>query len=148
MRRLIPALVAALALFSTSAMAQDKASQKFITEAIEGNHAEVQMGELAQRNGQNQEVKKFGQMLVTDHGAAVKKAQEAAKAVGVTAIPAGPNTKQKADYEKMAKLNGAAFDKAFAEHMVADHKKDMPIMRRRASLSYAIAVQIQCEIVP
>ena len=25
----------------------------------------------------------------------------------------------------MAKLNGAAFDKAFAEHMVKDHKKDI-----------------------
>jgi putative membrane protein len=125
MRRLIPALVAALALFSTSAVAQDKASQKFITEAIEGNHAEVQMGELAQKNGQNQEVKKFGQMLVTDHGAALKKAQEAAKAVGLTTLPAGPNATQKADYDKMAKLTAAAFDKAFAEHMVMDHKKDI-----------------------
>ena len=25
----------------------------------------------------------------------------------------------------MSKLNGAAFDKAFAAHMVADHKKDI-----------------------
>jgi hypothetical protein len=32
--------------------------------------------------------------------------------------------RQTADYDKMAKLNGAAFDKAF-EHMVKDHKKDI-----------------------
>ena len=25
----------------------------------------------------------------------------------------------------MAKMNGAAFDKMFAQHMVADHKKDI-----------------------
>ena len=124
MQKFLPAL-AVIALVSTGAMAQDKASQKFITAAIEGNYAEVKMGELAQKNGQSSEVKAFGKMLSDDHGAAVQKSQEAAKTIGVSAVPAGPNAKQKADYDKMAKLNGAAFDKTFAEHMVKDHKKDI-----------------------
>jgi putative membrane protein len=124
MRSFFP-IAATVILVSTGAMAQDQASQKFITEAIEGNYAEVSMGELAQKTGQNQEVKKFAETLVVDHTAALKKAQEAAKAVRVTAVPAGLNAKQKADYDKMAKLTGAAFDKAFAEHMVMDHKKDI-----------------------
>src|SRR5438045_1136407 len=51
MQKFLPAL-AVMALVSTGAMAQDKASQKFITAAIEGNYAEVKMGELAQNNGQ------------------------------------------------------------------------------------------------
>jgi len=44
----------AIALATSAAMAQDKSSsatQKFLTKAIEGNLAEVQMGELAQKNG-------------------------------------------------------------------------------------------------
>src|SRR5215210_8308350 len=124
MRKLIP-IVAAVMLLSGQVVAQDRASQKFITEAIEGNYAEVKMGELAQQKGQSQEVKAFGQMLANDHGAAVQKAQEAAKGVGLTSTPAGPNAKQKTDYDKMAKMTGPAFDKAFAEHMVKDHKKDI-----------------------
>jgi len=124
MRKLVP-IAAVFVALSASAVAQDKASQKFITEAIQGNHAEVQMGQLAQQNGQSSEVKAFGQMLQNDHGAAVQKAQEAAKGVGASNISAGPNAKQKADHDKMAKMNGAAFDKVFAAHMVKDHKKDI-----------------------
>src|SRR3954452_5469020 len=124
MRKVLP-IAAALSLLCGVAFAQDKASQKFITEAIQGNFAEVSMWQLAQQNGQNQAVKDYGQMLVNDHGAANQKAQQAATSVGVTNPPSGPNAKQKADYDKMAKMNGAAFDKAFAQHMVKDHKKDI-----------------------
>jgi putative membrane protein len=123
---------AAMLLSVTAAFAQDKtggkaggkASQKFLTEAIQGNFAESQMGELAQKNGQSQEVKSYGQMLATDHKAANQKATAAATSQGMNP-PAGPNAKQKADYDKMAKMNGAAFDKMFAQHMVQDHRKDI-----------------------
>ena len=120
----IPIIATALSLFISPVLAQDKASQKFLTEAIQGNYAEAQMGELAQKNGQRADVKSFGQMLATDHNAANQKAMEAAKSLSVNA-PSGPDAKQKADHEKMAKMNGAAFDKMFAKHMVADHKKDI-----------------------
>jgi putative membrane protein len=115
---------------TTSAKA-DKASQTFLTKAIEGNYAEVEMGKLAQQNGQSAGVKSFGQMLASDHGSANGKAIAAAKEMGVTA-PGGPNAKQKKDYDKMAKMTGAAFDKAFARHMVADHKKDISEYQKEA----------------
>src|SRR6476661_6478859 len=54
----------------------------------------------------------------------LKKAMEAAKGLGMDP-PTGPNAKQKADYDKMSKMSGAAFDKMFATHMVADHQKDL-----------------------
>jgi putative membrane protein len=104
--------------------AQDKASQKFLTEAIEGNLAEVQMGQLAQKNGNSDGVRSFGQMLEKDHSEANQKATAAAGTLGVTP-PTAPNGKQKADYDRMAKLTGAKFDQEFVKHMVADHKKDI-----------------------
>jgi putative membrane protein len=107
-----------------AAQAQDKASQKFLPKAIEGNYAEVEMGKLAQSNGQSEGVKSFGKMLVTDHSDANEKATKAAQSLGVTA-PTGPNKKQQADYDKMSKMKGDGFDKMFAQHMVADHKKDI-----------------------
>jgi putative membrane protein len=124
MFRLATTTAAAFLLITNTVLAQDRAAQKFLTEAIQGNFAEVQMGELAQKNGQSQDVKSFGKTLVTDHSAANQKATEAAKALGV-APPAGPSEKQKADYDKMAKLSGTAFDKMFAKHMVQDHRKDI-----------------------
>jgi len=123
---------AALAgLMSAPALAQDKASQKFLTEAIQGNFAEVAMGQLAQQNGERSDVKAYGQMLVTDHGGANQKAVEAAKAINVTP-PTGPSAKQKADMAKIEKQKGAAFDKAFAHHMVADHKKDIAAYQKES----------------
>ena len=136
MVKLIP-IAAALALLSTAALAQDKASQKFITEAIEGNFAEVNMGQLAERNGQNSEIKAYGPMLVKDHGDANQRAQEVARSLGVNA-PSGPNAKQKKDYDKMAKLNGAAFDREFAKHMVKDHKKDVAAYAKAATKQGAV----------
>ena len=71
------------------------------------------MGDLAQKNGQSDGVKSFGKMLSTDHAAANQKAIDAAKEIGMNP-PAGPNDKQKADYDKMSKMSGADFDKMFA----------------------------------
>jgi putative membrane protein len=116
MKTMLTAAVLALALAGGAALAQDKANkptQKFLIQAIEGNFAEVRMGELAQSNGQSAAVKSYGQELASDHGSANQKAMDAAKSLGVTP-PSGPSAKQTADYDKMAKLKGAAFDKEFS----------------------------------
>ncbi|MEA2904495.1 MAG: putative rane protein [Alphaproteobacteria bacterium] len=131
-------VAAGLILGGSASFAQDKASQKFLKEAIEGNFAEVKMGELAQQKGSADGVKSFGQMLVKDHSDANTKATEAAKSIGVTA-PTEPNKKQKADYDRMAKLSGAKFDSEFAKHMVMDHKKDIKEYEKAAKKSDAAA---------
>ena len=118
------------------ALAADKASSAFLVKAIQGNFAEVQMGQLAQKNGQSSEVKSFGEMLQTDHSAANDKAMDAAKELGVKA-PEGPSAAQKQAYDKMAKMSGTSFDKAFAQHMVADHKKDIAEYRTESKKSDA-----------
>jgi putative membrane protein len=119
------------------AWAQDKAGQKFIKEAIEGNLAEVQMGQLAQKNGSSEGVRSYGQMLEQDHGDANKKAAAAASSVSVTP-PAEPSKKQKADYDRMAKMTGTRFDSEFAKHMVADHKKDISEYEKAAKKNDAV----------
>src|SRR5436305_14462365 len=95
------------------ASAKDKPSEAFLKKAIEGNFAEVSMGDLAQKNGQSDDIKAYGKMLSADHAAANQKALDAAKGLEVNP-PSGPNAKQKAEYDKMSKMSGAAFDKMFA----------------------------------
>jgi putative membrane protein len=116
-------VLAALA-YAGPSVAKTPAGKAFITKAIQGNLAEVQMGQLAQEKSQNADVKSFGQMLAKDHGDANAKASDVANQLGVTP-PEEPSKKQKADYAKMSKLSGDAFDKQFASHMVMDHKKDI-----------------------
>ena len=122
-------LLIAFALLSGTAyagpgLAKDPAGKSFITKAIQGNLAEVQMGQLAQEKSQNSDIKAFGQQLVNDHNDANSKATGVAKDLGVTP-PEEPSKKQQADYNKLSKLSGDAFDKQFAKHMVMDHKKDI-----------------------
>ena len=63
-----------MAISIANASAKDKQSETFLKKAIEGNFAEVSMGELAQQNGQSDAVKSYGRMLSTDHAAANQKA--------------------------------------------------------------------------
>ena len=125
-------------LLPTIAFAAENPSDVFLKKAIEGNYAEVQMGQLAQQKGQSDGVKKFGRMLSDDHSAANQKATAAAQSIGL-ALPGGPNAKQKADHEKMSKLTGEQFDREFATHMVADHQKDIAEYKKEAKRSDAAA---------
>jgi putative membrane protein len=108
-----------------------KADQHFLTEAMQGDMAEVEMGKLAQQNGQSEDVKQFGQMLQTDHGQHLQQAQQMAQQMGVTP-PTAPSAKQKAMHDKLAKEQGAKFDKAFAKAMVKDHKEDIAKYQKEA----------------
>ena len=133
---LTTATAVSLALSVGIAVAKDKPSEAFLKKAIEGNFAEVSMGDLAQKNSQSDDVKSYGKMLSTDHAAANQKAMDAAKSMGMTA-PTGPNAKQKADYDKMAKMSGRDFDKHFASSMVEDHKKDLAEYKKEAKMKDA-----------
>jgi putative membrane protein len=113
---------AALLCSVSGAPAADKATEMFLTKAIQGNMAEVKVGQLAEQKGQSEETKKFGQMLQKDHSEANQKAMEVAKQMGVTP-PNEPSAQQKSMYDKLSNLSGAAFDREFAKEMVEDHQK-------------------------
>lgn len=118
----IAAATFASLLFTASAFADPP--EKFLTKAIQGNMAEVKMGQLAQKNGASDGVKSFGKMLEADHGKARDQTLALAKSLKIAA-PTEPAADAKTAYDKMAKLTGADFDKEFAHHMVMDHKKDI-----------------------
>jgi putative membrane protein len=129
-------LAAAMAFSVSAALAQDKAadkdSQKFIKNAIEGNYAEVDAGKLAQEKGKSEAVKKFGAMLVKDHGAANEKAKQVATQLGVSP-PTGSGVMHKAEYLKLKVLTGDTFDRSFAKGMVKDHESDIKEYQKAAA---------------
>ncbi len=98
-------------------------SKAFLTQAIQGNLAEISVGQLAQQKGGSDAVKKLGATLVSDHTTANQNAMAAAQVLGVTP-PAMPTDDQKQMHDKLAGESGAAFDHDFLNGMLADHKKD------------------------
>ncbi len=148
MKRFTFLAAAAVTLGSLSgAWAANQADQHFITEAIQGDMAEVQMGQLAQQKGQSDAVKSYGQMLVNDHQADEQKAKQVANQIGVTP-PNEPTAAQKSDYDKMSKLSGKAFDRRFAVMMVNDHRKDIKKFQREARKSNDPVGQYANEALP
>ncbi len=126
-------LAAAAAMAQTSqGIPADKASQKFITNAIEGDIAEINIGQLAQEKGQSDAVKQFGAMLVKDHGEHKAKAEEVASQLGVKP-PTGSSFGAKATYAKLKILSGASFDRNFAKAMVKDHQEDIKEFEKESS---------------
>src|SRR5262245_45541936 len=105
----------------TSSQSVAQAEKRFLTEAIQGDLAEMNIGKLAQDKGQADEVKQFGQMLERDHGDHLKEAEQMAEQMGITA-PNTPSAEQQATHDILAKLFGDAFDKEFKRAMVKDRQ--------------------------
>ena len=104
---------------------------KFIKQASIGGMAEVKMGELASQRGQSQSVKQFGERLKKDHEEANQKLQQIAQRKGMTTPTALDEHNQKM-VDHLSSLSGEEFDKAFIEHAVKDHKKDIKEFEKQA----------------
>ena len=114
-----------------AAKSSKKMDQTFAMKAAQGGLAEVQLGQLAAQKASNPDVKAFGQKMVDDHQKANDQLKEAAAKNNI-ALPTEPSAKDKAEAARLEKLSGAAFDKAYMMHMVADHKKDVAEFQREA----------------
>jgi putative membrane protein len=104
----------------------------FATKAAEGGMAEVKLGQLAVDKASSDDVKKFGQMMVDDHSKANDQLKEIAGKKNIT-LPASLNARDQATYDRLSKLSGEAFDRAYMKDMVSDHQKDVKEFKRAAS---------------
>jgi putative membrane protein len=105
--------------------------QTFAMKAAQGGLAEVQFGNLAKEKASSPDVKSFGEMMVADHSKANDELKEIASTKGIT-LPTSMDAKSQAMYDRMSKLSGAAFDKAYMKDMVADHKMDVNEFKKQS----------------
>jgi putative membrane protein len=96
----------------------------FAIKAAQGGMAEVQMGQLATQKASDPDVKKFGQQMVDDHTKANDQFKEIASRKGVT-LPSSIAAKDQATYDRLSKLSGVEFDRAYMADMVRDHREDI-----------------------
>jgi putative membrane protein len=104
----------------------------FVAKAAVGGLAEVQLGELAQRNGASTQVKQFGAQMVRDHGKANDELKGIAAPKGIQP-PAQLDAKHAELSARLQKLSGAEFDREYVRAMLDAHKTDVALFERQAA---------------
>lgn len=100
------------------------ADHTFATKAAQGGLAEVKLGNLAREKAASPDVKSFGETMVADHSKANDELKQIAAKKGIT-LPTSTDAKSQATYDRLSKLSGAEFDRAYMKDMVADHRTDV-----------------------
>ena len=106
-------------------------ARKFVKEAAEGSTTAIALGNLAQEKGSSDAVKQFGKRMVDDHSKATDELKQAAEMAKIPVPSETPNKVKKAR-DKLSKLSGAEFDRAYAKTMVSDHKENVKAFEREA----------------
>ena len=104
----------------------------FVSKAMQGSMAEVQLGQLTLQKSNNDQVKQFAQRMIDDHTKLNEQMKPVAQQLGVTA----PDQISKGDRKTIAKLqglSGSAYDQAYIKDMVKDHKQDLSQFQMEAS---------------
>jgi len=112
--------------------ATNMSDSSFVRKAAQGNYDEVQLGKLAQDKGTNPAVKDFGQRMVTDHTKANDNLKPIAEKDKIT-MPSNMDAKDQALYNRLSKLSGSQFDRAYMSNMVKDHQSDIAEFQKESS---------------
>lgn len=124
------------ALFCATAFAQAAAGpstsdKDFMKMAAEADMVEAHFGQMAQDQASRQDIKDYGQMLVTDHTANYNDLNALATKAGVD-IPKGIDAKDNKKIDAFTKLKGAAFDHRFVAEMIQAHETAIVAFKKEA----------------
>jgi putative membrane protein len=103
----------------------------FAKMAASGGILEVELGKVAAKNAADANVKSFGTMMSTDHSGANAKLKKIADDKKME-LPTAMNPEHQATYDRLSKLKGAEFDKAYMGDMVKDHEKDITLFKTQS----------------
>jgi putative membrane protein len=107
------------------------ADRTFAHDAAVGGMAEVALGKLAATKGTTEDVKNFGQRMVTDHTKADDQLASIARQEGIT-LPTALDRQHQAAYDRLDKESGATFDRMYIDGAVTDHQKTIALFQREA----------------
>ena len=113
-------------LVPAAASAQSINDAQIASIVVTANQVDVDAGKLAASATKNPEVRKFAQLMVTDHTGVNQQAVALVTKLKVTPQDNETSQSLKAGGEKnvasLKTLSGAAFDKAYVDHEVAYHQ--------------------------
>src|SRR5690242_18018315 len=97
-----------------------RGDRSFVDDVTYAGNAEIELGKLAAKNASSAAVKKVGQMMVDDHSKAGKELTQITMMYGMSQ-PSGLDEKHLALKDRLAKMTGPDFDKAYMDAMVDGH---------------------------
>ena len=108
--------------------------ETFVKEAALDGMTEVDLAKVALEKSKNDEVKQFAQKMSQDHSQANDELSQIAKSKGLQ-VPTKLDAKHEAMVKMMSAKSGAAFDKAYAQHMAKDHAKAVALFESASKSS-------------
>jgi putative membrane protein len=111
--------------------ALSRGDTRFLEKVARDSQAEVELGRLAAERGASDAVKQFGDRMVKDHSQAADELKQLAQQKGIT-LSEQADRKHSRAADRLSKLSGAEFDRAFVKDMVKDHQKAVSAFRREA----------------
>lgn len=121
----------ALAVASAASVSAQAGDQAFVTKLAGVAMAEVELGKLAKEKASSREVRAFGQRMIDDHTKAGDELKGIAQRKNL-AWPAALPPDAIALKDKLSKLNGAAFDRAYIDEMVKGHTEVLGEVKKGA----------------
>lgn len=98
--------------------------KKFAKDAALGGLTEVELGKVAAQKASDPKVKEFAQKMVDDHTKANEELKQAASRSSIQ-IPDALDSKHQSRIDKLSKLSGEEFDKAYVKDQLKDHQSDV-----------------------
>ena len=134
MHKFLPACLATgvLGLSALSASAALSSADREFAMAASGGLAEVQAAQLAEQRAASPQIKQFAQRMITDHTTANTELQQIAKQADIS-LPAQPTGKDAAEGQKLRGVTGTAFDQAYAQGQLQDHRETVELFQKEAS---------------
>lgn len=123
-------LFGALVFVGTYTLATNQ-DNSFWMEAAQGGMAEVRMGELALQKSQNDEVRRFAQMMVDDHTRSNQELMTLAQGKNIT-LPTDVSNRHREAMEKFNRLSGADFDREYMKTQVKEHERMIKLFERQS----------------
>lgn len=116
---------------STSAKGEKILDDKFAQQAARDSLAEIEMGQMARDKKPRQAVAQFARRMIDDHTKANRQLGEILVKQQIT-MPAEPDRAHRQAAERLAKLSGEEFERAYMRQMVQDHQKSVTLFERQA----------------
>jgi putative membrane protein len=98
--------------------------KRFVKDALLGGMAEVELGKLAVEKASTDAVKQFGQKMIDDYSKANDELKAIASKESIP-VPDSLDSKHQSRVEKLSKLSGADFEKAYVKDQLKDHQQDV-----------------------
>ncbi len=107
--------------------------RRFVYEAATGGMAEIAYGQMAEQKARSLSVKNFARQMVNDHSQADTQLRQLAVQMAGIQPPTGLDPTHIAKRDQLAALTGQAFDRAYMQNQVEEHRNAVLLYQQELS---------------